>query len=439
MRLFGQVIQAGHSMELEATGRKRARASSGVLAVDRLSALPDCLIHHIMSFMKARQVVQTCVLSTRWTHLWRSVPCLNIDQEEFMTAGPDRHWKEGWEKFEDFTDHLLIPNNIAIALLDTFRLQVRDWHCEEKAARWIRHAIKYCAQAPDIQRDRLSSRSWRLKKLHLSNVRLDDRFAKHVSTRCLSLEDLELNNCDCSIHEITFHSLKNLHLKHCSWSDLSAITSPTLISLVIDGGSNTYGCLLVIHAPAVAYMVLSVHGFKGGVLLTRMQSLSKASIHIWDDSMSDDLSKLANDQLKLLDSVRNVTSLELSHFETLVFGEEFTTFPEFQNLRTLLLDHCDLSDNFQTLAHFLTNAPNLEKLTLRYCKFTKDYNKRKAKANMAMTFSSQHLNLVDFQCKNLKFTEIIYGNESVRKLVKLLVSISENLPRNNVQLTKVGL
>jgi hypothetical protein len=48
-----------------------------------------------------------------------------------------------------------------------------------------------------------------------------------------------------------------------------------------------------------------------------------------------------------------------------VITEEF---PEFQNLRTLLLEKCDLSDNFQTLGHFLQHSPNLEKLTLEYCK-----------------------------------------------------------------------
>jgi len=58
-------------MELDVKGKRaRARSSSGgggggLTGGDRLSSLPDCLIHHIMSFMKARQVVQTCVLSTR--------------------------------------------------------------------------------------------------------------------------------------------------------------------------------------------------------------------------------------------------------------------------------------------------------------------------------------------------------------------------------------
>ncbi|KAJ7951615.1 F-box family protein [Quillaja saponaria] len=34
---------------------------------DRLSELPECLIHHIMSFMETKPVVQTCVLSKQWS------------------------------------------------------------------------------------------------------------------------------------------------------------------------------------------------------------------------------------------------------------------------------------------------------------------------------------------------------------------------------------
>ncbi|OEL16785.1 hypothetical protein BAE44_0022195, partial [Dichanthelium oligosanthes] len=111
-----------------------------------LSALPDCLLHVIMSSLNARQVVQTCVLATRWRHLWRSVPCLDIDLDEFGAAAPvseghsdsdldssdsDRDISnsddnKGKEKergdFEDFTQNLMHRCNIA--LLDSFSLNV---------------------------------------------------------------------------------------------------------------------------------------------------------------------------------------------------------------------------------------------------------------------------------------------------------------------------
>ena len=145
-------------MELRGPRRKRPRVSIGVVggrssadgAPDLLSDLPDCLLHTIISFMKARQVVQTCVLSKRWRHLRLSVPCLNVDVHEFKTktaaapgcfydkamswdvdefktttAAPGcscdkaMNWKE-WGKLVDFAVNLVQRCNIA--LLDSLRL-----------------------------------------------------------------------------------------------------------------------------------------------------------------------------------------------------------------------------------------------------------------------------------------------------------------------------
>ncbi|KAM6576198.1 hypothetical protein CsatB_028035 [Cannabis sativa] len=48
------------------------------MAVDRISELPDALIHHIMSFLQTEEMIRTCVLSKRWKLLWYSMPMLNF-------------------------------------------------------------------------------------------------------------------------------------------------------------------------------------------------------------------------------------------------------------------------------------------------------------------------------------------------------------------------
>ncbi|MED6173461.1 hypothetical protein PIB30_059703 [Stylosanthes scabra] len=50
---------------------------------DRLGDLPDCLIHHILSFMETKDAIRTCVLSKRWRYIWTSVPCLNFSSKSF--------------------------------------------------------------------------------------------------------------------------------------------------------------------------------------------------------------------------------------------------------------------------------------------------------------------------------------------------------------------
>jgi hypothetical protein len=316
-------------MELESEG-KRACVCGGILAGDRLSALPDCMIHHIMSFMKARQVVQTCVLSTRWRHLWRSVPSLDID-EEFRTAGGVFGSKDELVKFGDFTDHLIIHNSISIALLDTFRLHVTNVYrhrSSTQAAKLIRHGIKYNTQAPGILRDGLNSTSWRLKRLHLSNIWLDDCFTKHVSSSCHYLEDLELQSCICIFPEIISHTLKNLILKRCTYS-FSEMRASTLKNLVIDNCARGKYSPLIIMAPAVMYLFLALNKYhfavQGGVSFNEMPSLVKAHAHLSSNYGENELIK--NNQAKLLGSLSNVTSLELLGFTTMACI--FLSFPMF--------------------------------------------------------------------------------------------------------------
>ncbi|KAL6652723.1 hypothetical protein ACP70R_011648 [Stipagrostis hirtigluma subsp. patula] len=384
-----------------------AGVAAGGLAGDRLSALPDCILHEIMSLMKARQVVQTSVLSTRWRHLWRSVPCLDVDVGEFRTAAAKaaaagRH--EQWENFEDFTDNLL--RRVNMATLDSFRLRAlrREWERDidfHVAAGWIRRAIKYCAPAPGVHRDGLSSvsssSSWRLRSLRLSGVNLDDRFAEHLASGCHFLEDLELKTCHCELQRYT-------------------------------------NVPIVIKAPAVASLLLAMrfYYFRGGVSLDEMPCIAKASIHLREYELVQN-----GDQFKILRSVSNVTNLELLGFKAVVLGKKSSTFPEFKNLRNLVLDNCDLSDDFQILGGFLHNSPNLEKLTLRHCKYSNDSKKKKGASKLKKTSSSDCHNLEDVQCQNLKLTEIIYGEDDISHLVELLLRIPGNLSKNYVKLTKV--
>ncbi|CAD6341489.1 unnamed protein product [Miscanthus lutarioriparius] len=385
-------------MELGDAFRKPARASgvvggSSAGGPDRLSSLPDCLLHTIMSSLKARQAVQTCVLSTRWRHLWRSVPCLDIDFDEFSNTAPASDVFDSNESDDDTSDS-----------------DSDNWHNHKD---W-EHFTKY--------------KDWE---------DFEDFAVTLIRRLCRSLVDLELDNCSCEIQSITSQSLKTLVLKRCGWRNLSEIISPTLKTLVIDGGSNIGACVLVILAPSVVYLHLAmrVDYFSGGVSLNEVPSVAQALIHLWYHKYVYARSKLAGDQFKLLCSISNSTNLELSDVGTTVLGKE-PKFQEFKNLRSLLLDRCDLSDDFKTLVFFLRSSPILEKLTLRCCEFPKYSNKKKGTPILNKTSSSE-LRGLDLLCENLK-VEIIYNDGYGPHLMQLLLRISVNLSKNNVKLTKVN-
>src|ERR1044072_8678622 len=48
--------------------------------VDRISKLPDEVLCHILSFLPAKDVFATSIVSKRWKPLWLSVPCLDFDE-----------------------------------------------------------------------------------------------------------------------------------------------------------------------------------------------------------------------------------------------------------------------------------------------------------------------------------------------------------------------
>ncbi|GJN27551.1 hypothetical protein PR202_gb15581 [Eleusine coracana subsp. coracana] len=105
-----------------------------------------------------------------------------------------------------------------------------------------------------------------------------------------------------------------------------------------------------------------------GILVDEMPSLVRSSI-CFKSGCGTDEGNLQKKPSKLLCSLANVRELKLSGSITLaILQTGLDAFPTFHNLRTLLFDGCDLCDTFNILGCFLNNAPNLEKLTLQFCK-----------------------------------------------------------------------
>ncbi|CAN6228215.1 unnamed protein product [Urochloa humidicola] len=334
-----------------ATTTKRARAGC-CSGRDRLSALPDELVHRVLSFLPAQEVVRTTVLSKRWTDLWRWVPFIDLNFWHFR-RGLEVDWAEAGERMKDFTDNLLMLHQAPC--LDAFRLNVfLEEHDESRRIdRWVRRAIKgnslvlkvsvVCLTTPgSYQLPHLaSSPCRRLRRLQLFGMSLDHSFAERLHFWWPYLDDLNLSRCCIGF---------------------SCIDSDKLVNLVVTYCINQPADVLVIRAPHLASLELDIpYSLDAGNCLVR------ASISLKHHALSP------RSEAVLLGSLFSVASFELKGFQTMaVLDEEFVKVPTFDNLRTLSVDSCflDLSRSdvrkFKALGRFLQRSPNLERLTLKH-------------------------------------------------------------------------
>ncbi|KAI3938008.1 hypothetical protein MKW98_018564 [Papaver atlanticum] len=69
---------------------------------DRLSKLPESLIHHILSFLDIKYVIHTSLLSRTWRYIWKSVPTLNFDSDIYDESGDE------FNSFIHFIDRVFV-------------------------------------------------------------------------------------------------------------------------------------------------------------------------------------------------------------------------------------------------------------------------------------------------------------------------------------------
>ncbi|XP_021755135.1 putative F-box/LRR-repeat protein At5g02700 [Chenopodium quinoa] len=55
----------------------------GKTCIDRISELPDFILHHMLSYLSTKQAAQMGVVSKRWKYVWETFPILDCSQEHF--------------------------------------------------------------------------------------------------------------------------------------------------------------------------------------------------------------------------------------------------------------------------------------------------------------------------------------------------------------------
>nr|GEY05713.1 hypothetical protein [Tanacetum cinerariifolium] len=282
-------------------GRDIERAN---VEVDRLSCLPDDLIHKILSFNGLKCAIGTSVLSPRWRYIWTSMPFLDFSTDDFSTL----------PKFSEFVNHVLSRRNnlvqvysVKLSFCGDFtqysvkqilnyafshniqHLEVEfllEGDVEFPFSLFSSHSLKHLSLKREFLYEEsnkgLKRRSWSYKlkitsildlpaltTLYLHKVTLccDDKTYKSVGpfSKCTNIKNLTLESCETvgyndfsfshpllsnltldgadrrlNAVEVIAPQLKSLTIK--DWSSVIPyrVTAPNLESLVCDGYDPLY-------------------------------------------------------------------------------------------------------------------------------------------------------------------------------------------------------
>lgn len=202
--------------------------------MDRITELPTFIIHHIMSYLSAKEIARTSILSKRWCLFCISFPILEFDQcyflgkaitlmdisdekkfMAFVEASLFRFCKlrfrmQELRLFQSFLDvkgsaplldkwiGLAVDNGIKDLVLMVHNMTQEDTVCilpqtifSAKSMATLSLFGCRMEQPSDTTTIRLDS----LKKLTLENVYINDQMFQKLTSECPSLEDFEISAC----------------------------------------------------------------------------------------------------------------------------------------------------------------------------------------------------------------------------------------------------
>ncbi|XP_047048873.1 F-box protein At4g22280-like [Lolium rigidum] len=235
---------------------------------DRISSLPDEILHHIMSFMTAREAVQTCVLSTRWRYIWLCLRCLNTEICQFTSK----------KIFVRFMDNILLRRGFVP--LDSFSLI--GWRDDvslnhPRTNLWVCHAIRSNVRVLQIfeyhglfDLDHSFFISSHLKILNLRCVSTTALFIEKLFSGCPVLEELSMVDCRVFATKFSSSTLKKLtfishtpHGEDCVHDDFEdlVIDTPSLVSLHLEDLPLLNPCLVNVSSVVNASFRLDEESF----------------------------------------------------------------------------------------------------------------------------------------------------------------------------------
>ncbi|XP_078152729.1 F-box protein At5g03100-like [Carex rostrata] len=215
--------------------------------IDRISRLPDHLLHHILSFLPPKQGGCTSILSHRWRHVWLSTQGLKFYTDEFANFGPNKfisyvnaalpyRSKQDLQVFKTFLMNDS-PTNLAAStswITHALKSDVRVLHIIIQVKNYGENVILprpmlttqsleelglFCFPNLRIITPNVISLS-QLKTLSLQQMDINSAFMEKIISGCQRLENLNLHYCWLRCSGISSRMLRNLFMENCGIQNL---------------------------------------------------------------------------------------------------------------------------------------------------------------------------------------------------------------------------
>ncbi|XP_026437205.1 F-box/LRR-repeat protein At4g14103-like [Papaver somniferum] len=351
---------------------------------DRITNLPDSIIHEIFSFLDIKWIIRTSALSKRWKRISASIPFLELGRFSLRGMSP--------EKFMDTVDKVLHFHDMSnIKILEIYWSGINWPEGKVNASRvnlWLSTAIM--RNIEDLTLNIELSEPFRIP---LSLVTCESLIILELSLSqimylpsCMSLPRLkDLKLCQAKFSDgynkdSLFSGcpvLEHLRMDSCDWSDVKSfcITTPALKQLEIIGSDDydnwdlksngLLDCSLRIHAPNLVSLTYW-DDLPKEYDLSSFPALVDADIcfdQFVGDATTGDKIGVGAAASKFLRALSYAKCLTLSHrtIKSLSYAEDLqNNLPTFHHLKDLTVEL--KADTDEVLVVLLQSAPNLESL-----------------------------------------------------------------------------
>lgn len=216
--------------------------------VDRISELPEPIVHHIFAHLHCpKDVVRTCIWSKKWKSMFDSYLTFDFDERCFRVRGGERKHNRlrsrevQKRKFKSYVEKSIASRLAPASCIDKFRLYVSNlnYPLEFSMEHWIHLAVEknvkvleihvkseeisYCLPCYVLASKAITSLKLsgsvipcssslhlcNLRELSLKSVTVTALFIKKVGQSCPLLEDLRLVCCT-GLSSLTIPSLDKL-------------------------------------------------------------------------------------------------------------------------------------------------------------------------------------------------------------------------------------